>query len=89
MEYPSCISFDSYIKPQPMLRLVHRATSCISFDSYIKPQRECDAYYHGKGCISFDSYIKPQQPFQMVCYETVVYLLTPTSNHNLLCRNRL
>ena len=34
----SCISFDSYIKPQ--LRAIQQkiALSCISFDSYIKPQ---------------------------------------------------
>ena len=33
-----CISFDSYIKPQPRLSCPHRSPSCISFDSYIKPQ---------------------------------------------------
>ena len=33
-----CISFDSYIKPQPGDRTKGRQDSCISFDSYIKPQ---------------------------------------------------
>ena len=34
-------------------------------------------------CISFDSYIKPQLWFYGFVYSAVVYLLTPTSNHNL------
>ena len=33
-----CISFDSYIKPQLMLFVLHTDICCISFDSYIKPQ---------------------------------------------------
>ena len=33
-----CISFDSYIKPQPVLDFAHIGIGCISFDSYIKPQ---------------------------------------------------
>ena len=33
-----CISFDSYIKPQPSWWLTIRPACCISFDSYIKPQ---------------------------------------------------
>ena len=36
--YTGCISFDSYIKPQPYLRTSARHAGCISFDSYIKPQ---------------------------------------------------
>ena len=35
----SCISFDSYIKPQPQPRRRFLPSRCISFDSYIKPQR--------------------------------------------------
>ena len=34
----SCISFDSYIKPQRRTGLLWHCPSCISFDSYIKPQ---------------------------------------------------
>ena len=34
----SCISFDSYIKPQLDKSADAKARSCISFDSYIKPQ---------------------------------------------------
>ena len=33
-----CISFDSYIKPQPLIPCCHKVFRCISFDSYIKPQ---------------------------------------------------
>ena len=35
------------------------------------------------GCISFDSYIKPQQERHTLALSGVVYLLIPTSNHNL------
>ena len=34
----SCISFDPYIKPQPLCHLALHTLSCISFDPYIKPQ---------------------------------------------------
>ena len=34
-------------------------------------------------CISFDSYIKPQRLLYMYVCAYVVYLLIPTSNHNL------
>ena len=33
-----CISFDSYIKPQPIRPYSVYGLRCISFDSYIKPQ---------------------------------------------------
>ena len=36
-----------------------------------------------KSCISFDSYIKPQQFISPHGTASVVYLLIPTSNHNL------
>ena len=55
---------------------------CISFDSYIKPQL-CDSRSISKvSCISFDSYIKPQPSELWENLVNVVYLLTPTSNHN-------
>ena len=34
----SCISFESYIKPQLALDKLYRLMGCISFESYIKPQ---------------------------------------------------
>ena len=37
-----------------------------------------------KCCISFDSYIKPQLSAPLLGLCNVVYLLIPTSNHNLL-----
>ena len=37
-----------------------------------------------KRCISFDSYIKPQLQDRDILFNAVVYLLTPTSNHNSL-----
>ena len=39
-------------------------------------------------CISFDSYIKPQHFYRVANWENVVYLLTPTSNHNC-CESHL
>ena len=56
---------------------------CISFDSYIKPQRLLVPFEHWLCCISFDSYIKPQLVTFNVHLLQVVYLLIPTSNHNL------
>ena len=35
----SCISFESYIKPQLLARVQLNLSCCISFESYIKPQR--------------------------------------------------
>ena len=63
---------------------------CISFDSYIKPQPELRHTLYMYCCISFDSYIKPQPLFSSLHFVPVVYLLIPTSNHNLLwllCRS--
>ena len=80
----SCISFDSYIKPQ-LVQLLHEINiRCISFDSYIKPQQQLGGYYGSLSCISFDSYIKPQHFVGQWQKTIVVYLLIPTSNHNLL-----
>ena len=77
-----CISFDSYIKPQRCGRQPLAERGCISFDSYIKPQLWFPKLSINEGCISFDSYIKPQQAHRSKKSLTVVYLLTPTSNHN-------
>ena len=79
----SCISFDSYIKPQLLQRWGFGTERCISFDSYIKPQPLRVYCSNHLCCISFDSYIKPQLRYRDVCVRRVVYLLIPTSNHNL------
>ena len=55
-----CISFDSYIKPQPVVGVHVPSEGCISFDSYIKPQLQKEIQNNVRSCISFDSYIKPQ-----------------------------
>ena len=39
--------------------------------------------FHCRGCISFESYIKPQLWLWWTFQILVVYLLNPTSNHNL------
>ena len=56
---------------------------CISFDSYIKPQLVARRSLCVSCCISFDSYIKPQLADYLKVRVRVVYLLIPTSNHNL------
>ena len=102
---PSCISFDSYIKPQPKklltgsLRVVYLLipTSNHNYDGkllvllalYIfwflhqTTTRSLNLLYI-YSCISFDSYIKPQPMAALIRRFPVVYLLIPTSNHNLL-----
>ena len=57
---------------------------CISFDSYIKPQPSTRMSWQEICCISFDSYIKPQLMVMLCVFLIVVYLLIPTSNHNLV-----
>ena len=50
--------------------LLHQTTTCFLSEWFFK----C--------CISFDSYIKPQLDDSIPHINCVVYLLTPTSNHN-------
>ena len=98
-----CISFDSYIKPQPeaknwyWLRVVylltptsnHNNPACIicSTTLYIfwllhQTTTTSVSPLPSTRCISFDSYIKPQRDCWCRKPVRVVYLLTPTSNHN-------
>ena len=58
--------------------------SCISFESYIKPQLWRMSGFTPSSCISFESYIKPQPGLPADMIDEVVYLLNPTSNHNLV-----
>ena len=78
----SCLSLDSYIKPQPAQGLSGWRSCCLSLDSYIKPQLShrirltCSVVYlliptsnhNFKAAMAF--------------HRSVVYLLIPTSNHN-------
>ena len=120
-----CISFDSYIKPQPMsnsvmssmvvylltptsnhnakssgffgIRVVYLLTptsnhntdrnwliSSMLYIFWLLHQTTTSLHLscHWVRCISFDSYIKPQPYFLLFPFHFVVYLLTPTSNHN-------
>ena len=121
-----CISFDSYIKPQPpsvlqrfayvvylliptsnhnvlvvwliSMRLyifwfLHQTTTPlvwlkIRMKLYIfwflhQTTTRDDPSVHLRCCISFDSYIKPQLRYYLDEFYRVVYLLIPTSNHNV------
>ena len=80
-----CISFDSYIKPQPGLNVSCAVFRCISFDSYIKPQlidRDGNRYLVVYLLIPTSNHNR----FLLGngCH-FVVYLLIPTSNHNCHC----
>ena len=77
-----CISYYSYIKPQPTWEHYINTESCISYYSYIKPQQWSKRKRLPLGCISYYSYIKPQLNQSFVCYKLVVYRTIPTSNHN-------
>ena len=78
----SCLSLDSYIKPQ--LTRVQKITqiSCLSLDSYIKPQqRRLLTKY-----LPVVYLLIPTSNHNFIRWRsfvaTVVYLLIPTSNHN-------
>ena len=89
---PTCLWHIGLFQPQES-GLRHQITTkelraaccwcCISFDSYIKPQLCCRWVRTEDCCISFDSYIKPQQCGDCPQNVDVVYLLIPTSNHNV------
>ena len=99
----SCISFESYIKPQLGLEkdrqrtVVYLLNPTSNHNSRILTNYICVLYifwllhqtttllritYLLLCCISFDSYIKPQRRWSRENDCRVVYLLTPTSNHN-------
>ena len=99
-----CISFESYIKPQPFawsfLRVgVVYLLNPTSNHNAVALKRTQNRLYifwilhqtttlpasrrSTDGCISFESYIKPQPGLPAEMIEKVVYLLNPTSNHNV------
>ena len=78
----SCISFDSYIKPQHFFLMNIITQSCISFDSYIKPQ----LFFSNTPRFLVVYLLIPTSNHNCVSAISasvfVVYLLIPTSNHN-------
>ena len=82
ISFGSCLSLDSYIKPQLPTRAPDGRKCCLSLDSYIKPQLDIYRNLDISGCLSLDSYIKPQRNQLVSRQARVVYLLIPTSNHN-------
>ena len=62
--------------------LIQLRKSCISLYSYIKPQLRERLSGGALRCISLYSYIKPQLIPGFYIKTAVVYLYTPTSNHN-------
>ena len=80
---PGCISFDSYIKPQPTISSLHHPNPALYIFWFLHQTTTVGLLRSAeRGCISFDSYIKPQLRQPHWCRCRVVYLLIPTSNHN-------
>ena len=79
-----CISFDSYIKPQPRTIKIYWTSSCISFDSYIKPQLVEPLRRPKKVVYLLIPTSNHNSDSQCSKGTSVVYLLIPTSNHNSL-----
>ena len=79
----SCISFDSYIKPQRQVGSDQKLRSCISFDSYIKPQRLLFIIDYRSVVYLLIPTSNHNHTATLIMIDNVVYLLIPTSNHNL------
>ena len=79
-----CISFDSYIKPQPVGTIDSTPSRCISFDSYIKPQLVNPPIIGIKVVYLLIPTSNHNSETADVGNKNVVYLLIPTSNHNSL-----
>ena len=81
----SCISYYSYIKPQPGSTSNTRNGCCISYYSYIKPQ--LTTVRNGDNSVVYRTIptSNHNQRLSYVDFDFVVYRTIPTSNHNLYC----
>ena len=77
-----CISFDSYIKPQPLDYFILNNVRCISFDSYIKPQPMRTLVMKLSVVYLLIPTSNHNEKLFKNAQKKVVYLLIPTSNHN-------
>ena len=77
-----CISFVSYIKPQPSIRTPCSRYRCISFVSYIKPQLRVLLILMKIVVYLLYPTSNHNWPPSFQQWWWVVYLLYPTSNHN-------
>ena len=78
----SCLSLDSYIKPQQDSQWRERHRRCLSLDSYIKPQPFEDRIVHHYVVYLLIPTSNHNTPLEVGRPRLVVYLLIPTSNHN-------
>mgnify|MGYP003397691921 CR=1 FL=1 len=83
-----CISFYSYIKPQPVRAAPSARPRCISFYSYIKPQR-CSAFQEEIYVVYRSIPTSNRNSWQVVLtFRKVVYRSIPTSNRNVKSSSR-
>ena len=80
--FQRCISFESYIKPQPSVVIPVQLESCISFESYIKPQPGPCFDIGTPVVYLLNPTSNHNHPLVCQILVKVVYLLNPTSNHN-------
>ena len=78
----SCISFESYIKPQLNRYDLLPLRSCISFESYIKPQHFPELNILQPVVYLLNPTSNHNHRMTAFVAPFVVYLLNPTSNHN-------
>ena len=85
----SCISFDSYIKPQLRICFHSLRVCCISFDSYIKPQLFWEEFNKLLVVYLLIPTSNHNSEVVIIIIVRVVYLLIPTSNHNAEVKNTI
>ena len=78
-----CISYYSYIKPQPGLNPMLSNVCCISYYSYIKPQHEVHGQLNGWVVYRTIPTSNHNLYDTFQSYPIVVYRTIPTSNHNI------
>ena len=81
-----CISFYSYIKPQPSGETANYASGCISFYSYIKPQPSCSClsrwYVVYRSIPTSNRNVKPGRIYPIRLYIVLFLHQTATAKGN-------
>ena len=82
--FDSCISYYSYIKPQPSHHFQVDGSGCISYYSYIKPQPELATRCFNE--VVYRTIPTSNHNVLAIIFvsRSVVYRTIPTSNHNYI-----